>query len=42
MKEVVIVEAGRSPVGRRNGSLAAAHPTDVLGQVLNGVLGRAG
>ena len=42
MKEVVIVEAGRSPVGRRNGSLAEAHPTDVLGQVLNGVLGRAG
>ena len=42
MNEVVIVEAGRSPVGRRNGSLAGAHPTDVLGQVLNGVLGRAG
>jgi acetyl-CoA C-acetyltransferase len=42
MKEVVIVEAGRSPVGRRNGSLAEAHPTDVLGQVLNGVLRRAG
>jgi acetyl-CoA C-acetyltransferase len=41
MKEVVIVEAGRSPVGRRNGSLAMAHPTDVLGQVINGVLGRA-
>lgn len=42
MKEVVIVEAGRSPVGRRNGSLAEAHPTDVLGQVIKGVLGRAG
>ncbi|MBM4256456.1 MAG: acetyl-CoA C-acyltransferase [Deltaproteobacteria bacterium] len=42
MKEVVIVEAGRSPVGRRNGSLAGAHPTDVLGQVLSAVLGRAG
>jgi acetyl-CoA acetyltransferase len=42
MKEVVIVEAGRSPVGRRNGSLAEAHPTDVLGQILTGVLGRAG
>ncbi len=42
MKEVVIVEAGRSPVGRRNGSLAEAHPTDVLGQVMNGVLKRAG
>lgn len=42
MKEVVIVEAGRSPVGRKNGSLAEAHPTDVLGQVMNGVLKRAG
>ncbi len=41
MKEVVIVEAGRSPVGRRNGSLAEAHPTDVLGQVIDSVLGRA-
>ncbi len=42
MNEVVIVEAGRSPVGKRNGSLAGAHPTDVLGQVMSGVLGRAG
>jgi acetyl-CoA C-acetyltransferase len=42
MKEVVIVEPGRSPVGRRNGSLAEAHRTDVLGQVMNGVLERAG
>ena len=42
MNEVVIVEAGRSPVGRRNGSLAEAHPTDVLGQIMNGVLRRAG
>ena len=41
MNEVVIVEAGRSPVGKRNGSLAGTHPTDVLGQVITGVLGRA-
>ena len=39
MNEVVIVEAGRSPVGKRNGSLAGTHPTDVLGQVITGVLG---
>lgn len=42
MRSVVIVEAGRSPVGKRNGSLGAAHPTDVLGQVMMGVLDRAG
>src|SRR5262249_15327175 len=42
MKEVVIVEAGRSPVGRRSVSLAEAHPTDVLVHVRHGVPGRAG
>lgn len=42
MREVVIVEAGRSPVGKRDGSLGHAHPTDVLGQVMMGVLSRAG
>ena len=41
MRNVVIVEAGRSPVGKRNGSLGAAHPTDVLGQVMMSVLDRA-
>ena len=40
--DVVIVEAGRSPVGKKNGSLAAAHPTEVLAQVITGVLERAG
>ena len=33
MEDVVIVDAARSPVGRKNGSLGGAHPTDVLGQV---------
>ena len=42
MNEVVIVEAGRSAVGKRNGSLAGAHPADVLGPVLMEVLSRAG
>ncbi len=41
-RDVVIVEAGRSPVGKRNGSLATEHPTDVLGPVLMEVLARAG
>ena len=42
MNDVVIVEAGRSPVGKRNGSLAGAHPADVLGPVMMEVIKRAG
>lgn len=42
MVDVVIVEAGRSAVGKRNGSLAGAHPADVLGPVQMEVLERAG
>lgn len=42
MREVVIVEAGRSPIGKKNGSLSGAHPTQLLGQVLMEVLKRAG
>jgi acetyl-CoA C-acetyltransferase len=40
--DVVIVEAGRSAIGRRNGSLAGAHPADVLGPVMMEVIKRAG
>ena len=40
MEDVVIVDAARSPVGRKNGSLGGAHPTDVLGQVMTGLLAR--
>ncbi|MFT7598861.1 MAG: acetyl-CoA C-acetyltransferase [Acidimicrobiales bacterium] len=40
--DVVIVEAGRSAVGKRNGSLAGAHPSDVLGPVMMEVIARAG
>src|ERR1700719_964244 len=42
MREVVIVEAGRSPIGKKNGALSAAHPTELLGQVMMAVLERAG
>lgn len=42
MHEVVIVEAGRSAVGKRNGSLAGAHPADMLGPVMMEVIERAG
>jgi acetyl-CoA C-acetyltransferase len=40
--DVVIVEAVRSPIGRRNGALAAAHPVDVLGPVMMAALARSG
>jgi acetyl-CoA C-acetyltransferase len=42
MRDVVIVEAGRSPIGKKNGCLAAAHPSELLGQVMMAVLNRAG
>jgi acetyl-CoA C-acetyltransferase len=42
MSEVVIVDAARSAVGKRNGTLAGAHPTDVLGQVMLQLIGRVG
>jgi acetyl-CoA C-acetyltransferase len=41
MRDVVIVEAGRSPIGKKKGALSAAHPTELLGQVLMEVLKRA-
>ena len=42
MRDVVIVAAGRSPIGKKNGALSAAHPTELLGQVMMEVLKRAG
>jgi acetyl-CoA C-acetyltransferase len=42
MQDVVIVEAGRSPIGKKKGSLSAAHPTELLGQVMIEVLRRSG
>jgi acetyl-CoA C-acetyltransferase len=41
MQGVVIVEAGRSPIGKKNGALSAAHPTELLAQVIVEVLKRA-
>ncbi len=40
MHDVVIVDAARSPVGKKNGSLGGAHPTDVLGTVMMQLLAR--
>ncbi len=42
MSDVVIVEATRSPIGRRDGGLAAAHPADILGPIMMETLKRAG
>jgi acetyl-CoA acyltransferase len=42
MAEAVIVEAVRSPVGKRNGALAGVHPSELSAQVLNALVQRAG
>jgi len=42
VREVVIVEAARTAVGKKNGTLANTHPTDLLGPVQMAVLERAG
>ncbi|WP_275409168.1 hypothetical protein [Streptomyces sp. SID12501] len=34
MREAVIVTAGRSPVGKRDGGLAGVHPADLSALVL--------
>jgi acetyl-CoA acyltransferase len=41
MRDAVIVEAVRTPIGRRNGALAALHPVDLSAQVLTALLERA-
>jgi acetyl-CoA C-acetyltransferase len=42
MQEVVIVEAVRTPIGRRKGGLAGLHPADLLGAVQRAAVERAG
>ena len=42
MTEIVIVDAVRSPVGRRNGELSSVHPTDLLSDVQKAVVERTG
>jgi len=41
-RDVVIVEAVRTPVGRRNGGLSTLHPSDLLGLVQKAVIDRTG
>jgi acetyl-CoA C-acetyltransferase len=40
--DVVIIEAVRSPLGRRNGGLASVHPVELLGAVQRETVARAG
>jgi len=40
--DVVIVEAVRAPLGRRNGALATIHPAELLGLVQRAAIDRAG
>jgi acetyl-CoA C-acetyltransferase len=42
MSSVVIVDAVRTPVGRRNGGLASVHPGDLLGAPMKALFERTG
>ncbi|CAO5154333.1 Steroid 3-ketoacyl-CoA thiolase FadA6 [Frankia sp. AiPs1] len=42
MRDAVIVEAVRTPVGKRNGGLSGVHPTDLSAHVLSRLVERAG
>ncbi|OXM64109.1 thiolase family protein [Amycolatopsis vastitatis] len=42
MRDAVIVEAVRTPVGKRNGGLAGVHPVDLSAHVLNALAERSG
>jgi acetyl-CoA acyltransferase len=42
MPEAVIVEAVRTPIGKRNGSLAGVHPVDLSAHVLKALIERTG
>jgi acetyl-CoA C-acetyltransferase len=42
MNDVMIVEAVRSPIGRRKGGLSGLHPADLLGTVQRAAIERAG
>jgi acetyl-CoA C-acetyltransferase len=42
MRKVYIIEAARTPIGRRGGALSTVHPADLLGRVQHAALDRAG
>ena len=42
MPDAVIVEAVRTPIGKRNGALAGVHPVDLSALVLTAMVERTG
>src|ERR1700730_3473060 len=42
MEQVLVLDAVRTPIGRRNGGLAGIHPAVLLGRVLTELLARSG
>ena len=42
MREAVVVEAVRTPIGKRNGGLAGVHPVDLSADILGELLTRTG
>lgn len=42
MRQVVIIDAVRSPVGKHNGILSSVRPDDLLAEVLKALVGRVG
>jgi acetyl-CoA C-acetyltransferase len=42
MPDVMLIDAVRTPVGRRNGGLATVHPADLLGTALTALVARTG
>ncbi|MEM7326471.1 MAG: steroid 3-ketoacyl-CoA thiolase [Actinomycetota bacterium] len=42
MSDVVIIDAVRSPIGRRNGGLSTLHPADLLAEVQKELINRTG
>src|SRR4051794_12466002 len=42
MSDVMVVDAVRTPIGRRNGALSGLHPAHMLGTVQRAVIERAG
>src|SRR5215210_8194724 len=42
MRDAVIVEAVRTPVGRRHGGLSGVHPAELSAHVLDALVGRVG
>src|SRR5437763_13058433 len=42
VREAVIVDAVRTPIGKRNGALSEVHPVDLSAAVLNALITRNG